>query len=326
MATPEEIAAAKEGLTGDQLKWLGGADPTDPFIRARGGLPPLPSQITVPSQTDVSTILKYETAGSVSATRSQQTEGAFGRTDGSGTNDIGRDKIVPNGAIPVTPKSASVDFTSMSGKEINKDMRVKIRVPETYWTPLTQGPGSELKKLKGIIFPYTPSLSIENKADYVEQKPLHSNYSVYFYQRSSVSPISISGKFTVGNETEATIYVATLHLLRALTKMKSGGSSGDADSGAPPPVCRLDAYGAFMLENVPVAISNFKIDLPDNVDYYTLGKTSGSIANTLYEMTSVPVMSTISVTCIPMYSRSEMQKFNVSQWIGEKYVRKAGYL
>jgi hypothetical protein len=202
-------------------------------------------------------------------------------------------------------------------------MRVKIRVPENYYDSwLTD----VLKDFKGIIFPYTPQIGIEHKADYSTMNPIHSNFAIYFYQRSSVTPINISGKFTVANEKEAEILVATIHLLRSLTKMRFGGATGDPDSGAPPPVCRLDAYGAFMLQNVPVVISSFKIDLPDNVDYYTLGKKSNSQTFRKYEMTAVPVVSTISVSCIPMYSRNEMQKFNVTQWLKSKSIRKAGYL
>lgn len=329
MATPEEIAAAKEGLTTAQLEKLGGADPTDPFIRARLNFPPLPTQVTVPSKSVVDTINKYERSDQVAASVSQQVESGIRSSTNSvnlASNDRGRPVPVSKGAMPAVPPPASVSFRSITGDKVESDMRVKIRVPETYFTELTAGPNGELRTLKGIIFPYTPSISYEHKADYSSQNPMHSNFSIYFYQRSSVSPISITGKFTVANETEAEIYLATVHLLRALTKMRSGGPTGDADSGSPPPVCRLDAYGTFMLQNVPVAISSYAVDLPDNVDYFTVGKQSGTNGHKNYEKTAVPVVSTIKLTCIPMYSRDEMMKFNVTQWLGEKYVRKAGYL
>ena len=232
-------------------------------------------------------------------------------------------ELVGAGAIPSTPQSAQVNIKSVNGNTIQKDMRVKIRVPDNYLTSLTRGPNNELGNLKGIIFPYTPTINVKHNAEYASQSPLHSNFALYFYKNSSVSPIDISGQFTVQNEQEAAIYLATIHLLRSLTKMRSGGSTGDVDSGAPPPVCRLDAYGAFMLQNVPVAISKFSVDLPNNVDYFTIGKSSGI---STYEKTSVPVVSTISITCIPMYSRAEMQKFSVTGWLGDKNSRKAGYL
>lgn len=281
---------------------------------------------TNPSASDVETRRKYENSETISATTSGQNEGSSASSPSFPglVNSFGRFLFgVPPGAERIIPSPADVRIQSMVQNLPISDMRTKIRVPASYMTQLTQGPDNTIRKLGGIIFPYSPTIGFEHKADYSSQTPIHSNFAINFYQRSSVAPINISGKFSVSNETEAMIYVATVHLLRALTKMRSGG---EADSGAPPPVCRLDSYGAFMLQNVPVAISNFKIDLPDNVDYYTLGKVPGSLSNTLYDMTSVPVVSTISISCIPMYSRDEMQKFKVSGWLTDKFVRKAGYL
>lgn len=282
--------------------------------------------LTNPSASEANTLKKYQNSETLAATTSRQTEEAPAEVSSPFSRivtNFGRLIGIPLGAVPKKPAPADVQIRSTVQNLPLADIRAKIRVPNEYITSLTQGPNGTLRNLSGIVFPYTPSISIEHKADYSSQTPIHSNFAINFYQRSSVTPISISGKFTVANETEAMVYVATVHLLRALTKMRSGN---EVNSGAPPPICRLDAYGTFMLQNVPVVITSFKIDLPDNVDYFTLGKTSGSVANTLYEMTSVPVVSTISLTCLPMYSRDEMQKFKVTGWLGDKYVRKAGYL
>jgi hypothetical protein len=151
---------------------------------------------------------------------------------------------------------------------------------------------------------------------------LHSNYALHFYKNSSISKITIAGKFTVQNDKDAEIYIATVQLLRALTKMRTGGRKLDPYSGAPPPVCRLDAYGPYMLSNVPIAISEFKIDVADSVDYFTFGKT-GFTDN----ISSVPTVSTLSITGVPMYSRDEMQKFSVKNWLDDYLkTRKEGYL
>lgn len=202
--------------------------------------------------------------------------------------------------------------------EGNEDNRVKIRVPYSYLTRFTQGSSTkqELLSLGGIIFPYTPSISYEHKADYSNVPVMHSNFAINFYQRSYTTNISISGKFTVQNQYDAEVYLSTVHMLRALTKMRSGGED---NSGSPPPVCRLDAYGDFMLKNVPVAISSFKIDLPEGVDYFTTKDYP-------FGETSVPTLSTISLTLVPMYSRAEMQKFTVTDWLTKAKTRTDGYL
>jgi hypothetical protein len=232
---------------------------------------------------------------------------------------------VPAGAQPLQPQAAVVNVKDSKGNLINQDLRVKIRVPTDYLVKNTVGGNGELSanKIGGIIFPYTPQISYEHKADYANLAPMHSNYTQYFYQRSSVGSFSITGKFTVQNEQDAAVYLATIHLLRALTKMRFGP---DADRGAPPPVCRLDAYGDFMLANVPVAITSFKNDLPDGVDFFTIGKDKTSKYAPLYGLASVPTISTIAITCIPLYSREEQQKVSVNGWLNNNAIRKSGFL
>lgn len=223
-----------------------------------------------------------------------------------------------SGAMPDYAAAAKTNVTPLGGTTPPPDLRVKIRVPrsEYLFSASTVGPNDELFNLGGIIFPYTPSISYEQKADYATATPIHSNFTQNFYQRSGISNISISGKFTVQNDDDAAVYLATVHLLRSLTKMLSGG---EPNSGAPPPVCRLDAYGDYMLSNVPVAIGSFRVELPDGVDYFTTKTASFGSA-------SVPILSTIAITCVPMYSRAEMQKFTVKGWLNNPAVRKSGIL
>ena len=237
-------------------------------------------------------------------------------------------RLAHKGGMPTVPKAASVTIKNSKGQSAIADLRVQIRVPDQYLVPSTNGLEGELEKLKAIIFPYTPAISFEHKADYSAQTPTHSNFTQYFYKSSSVSDISISGKFTVQNEKDAGVYLATVHLLRALTKMLSGGSSGDPMSGSPPPVCRLDAYGVYMLDNVPVVIRSFKMELPDGVDYFTIGKNpkTSTTMGTIYGQASVPTVSTLSITCSPIYSRDEMQKFSVNKWLAPQSNRRLGIL
>jgi hypothetical protein len=239
--------------------------------------------------------------------------------------------IAPGAQPPLVIPKLDTNITTLQDKNTgsNPDLRVKIRVPADYLTRLTSGTTNfkELKELGGIIFPYTPQITIEHKADYTSQNLTHSNYAINFYKHSSVSDISITGKFTVQNPKDAIIYLSTLQLLRSLTKMRFGSPTGnnypDQDSGAPPPVCRLDAYGDFMLKNIPVVITSVRTDLPDSVDFYTL---NGSILANWFGMTSVPTVSTIQINCKPMYSRAEMQNISVSRYINDPSYKKQGYL
>lgn len=232
--------------------------------------------------------------------------------------------VKPGAEPPKPPVPAKVETQPMqstaSQPQDSKDMRVRIRVPTDYITKLTQGSGWEEfspSNFGGIIFPYTPQITLEHKAEYTQQQPLHTNYAINFYKNSQISDITVSGKWTVQNDRDAMTYLSAVRLLAALTKMRFGGKGGDPDSGAPPPVCRLDAYGEFMLKDIPVAITSFKHDLPDDVDFYSL-KTRTNFGSAM-----VPTRSTISVTCRPMYSRSEMQKISVTGYLAGQ---RGGYL
>ena len=210
---------------------------------------------------------------------------------------------VPPGAEPDKPEEAQILFADINGNLSKDDLRVRLLVPPKYITKFVAGPNNEIANIGGILFPYTPSISYEAKAEYSESKPLHSNFAINFYQRSNIGTITISGKFSVENSADAEVYLATMHLLKSLTRMQFGT---DADAGAPPPVCRLYANGEAMLHNVPVALSSYRIELPDSVDYFTI------FQNKNFGTTAVPTVSTIAITCVPMYSRAEMQKFSVT--------------
>lgn len=239
--------------------------------------------------------------------------GAGGGRGGQGGPGFGEREVpgIPEGAQPPTPPTPAVSITDINGNTAKDDHRVRIMVPPKYLTALHSGPNNELKNNGGILFPYTPTVSYEAKAEYAEMKPLHSNFISNFYQRSTISPITIAGKFSVENADEAGIYLATSHLLISLTRMRFGK---DSDSGAPPPVCRLFANGIGMLYNVPVAITSYRIEMSDSVDYFT-------ITDPKFGRTSVPVVSTISVTFIPMYSRAEMQGFSVTGYNDGEFMR-----
>lgn len=281
--------------------------------------------VTNPSFSDAASASKIASAGIIGDTGYSGT-GLNPNAGGIGLNpDAGGTGLkLPAGALPTPTSLPTVNITSTkpSGPP---DQRVKILVPTDYLTKTTKGGKSELYNNGGIVFPYTPTITYEHKADYTDQKIMHSNYNIYFYQRSYITPITISGKFTVQNDQDAAVYLSTLHLLRALTKMQYGGTGSefpDQQSGSPPPVCRLKGYGEFMLDNVPITISSVRVELTDTVDYFTIGNSS---ANRTFGQTSVPVLSTIAVTCNPMYSRAEMQKFSVNGWL-KGDLRDLGYL
>lgn len=212
-----------------------------------------------------------------------------------------------------------------------KDLRVKLLVPNSYLeSDATAGYQKgqyatwrkHMQQAGGIVFPNTPSISYENAAHYTPTQLMHSNYAYYSYKNSSIGAISLTTKLTVQSDDDAMMYLSIIHLLRSLTKMKFGE---DFDAGAPPPICRLDGYGDFMFKNVPVAVSSFKIDLPDGVDYYRTYSDGGSSMIFLGDNV-VPTVSTLALTLIPVYSRNEQLAFSADNFRDSTILKSGGFL
>jgi len=190
-----------------------------------------------------------------------------------------------------------------------QDRRVLLEVPVSYING--NGPTFIFESRRGLLFPYTPTIAYDTSASYAEQNLLHSNFSIYSYRSSKIGQITLTAKFTVQNDFDAQYYLAAIHLLRSLTKMRTGV---EALAGAPPPICKLNAYGPGLIQNVPVVVSAFRTDLPNDVDYYTWGSSWGDSG------TMVPTLSTISISLLPMYSRAEQLGFNIPDWLNGNYL------
>jgi len=268
-----------------------------------------------------STIEQYKNAPIVGDTSG----GGRGRQGGPTANQInsrsinsGRGKINPE---PILPTPATVTSSSAA-----KELRVRIVVPPEYLdTDSTGGFNNNLVDMGGILFPYTPQISLEHSAEYASQTPVHSNYAINFYKNSKVSDINISGVFTVQNDKDAITYLSIINVLRSLTKGRFGGN--DPLRGSPPPVCRLMAYGTYMLDNVPISIASFKNELSNDVDYYYLEDKPGT-AGPAYSFGKayVPVRSTISLSCKIMYSRNEILGATIPLWQADNGQRLKGLL
>ena len=155
--------------------------------------------------------------------------------------------------------AARVNFTGPGNSD---DWRVRLSIPPNFFASSNiLGP---LKAAGGLVFPYTPTISISHSATYDDVAITHQNYQFMAYQNSKANAISISGAFNVEDQVQAQYWIAAVHFLRSATKMYTG----DGDSaGSPPPILSLNGYGDFVFKNVPVVITSFSIDLPADANY-----------------------------------------------------------
>ena len=130
-----------------------------------------------------------------------------------------------------------------------------------------------LQATDGVIFPYTPEITVNYVANYDPTELTHSNYKFFTYRGSAVDSITISCEFTAQDTFEAQYLLAVIHFFRSITKMFYGLDNGPAN-GTPPPLCYLSGLGAFQFDAHPMAISNFTYKLPTDVDYIIAGSTA----------------------------------------------------
>ena len=263
-------------------------------------------------------------------------EGMKAFLDGTGMGKFLRSKNIPIDGMPGLDgikANASATFR----KSVEQDWRVKLSIPNI--EPFKTAPMlANLQKTGGLVFPYTPTIIVAHSANYNTMAPTHTNYPYFAYQNSQVDQLVITGDFFVQNGVEAQYWVSALHYLRSMTKMFYGGEAETL--GAPPPVVHLSGYGDFIFNKVPVIITQFTIDLPQDVDYIATGHPQGvnevppnhpeaKQAATDKRANNIgwaPAQSLITVTVQPIYSRREVEKFSLNKYVKGGYVGDGGFI
>jgi hypothetical protein len=152
-------------------------------------------------------------------------------------------------------------------KNADGDWRVKLRLaPQATYLYKDPNPGilAPLAVTDGIIFPYTPTIDVQYRAEYTNYSPTHSNYMHYFYKGSSVQTVQLQAEFTAQDTVEAEYLLACIHFLKSCSKMFYGQ---DAQRGSPPPLIYLTGLGEYQFNEAPCAITEFNYNLPPDVNY-----------------------------------------------------------
>ena len=152
-------------------------------------------------------------------------------------------------------------------KNADGDWRVKLRLaPQATYLYKAPEPGilAPLAVTDGIIFPYTPTIDVQYRAEYQNYSPTHSNYQHYFYKNSSVQTVQLQAEFTAQDTIEAEYLLAVIHFLKSASKMFYGQ---DAERGSPPPLLYLTGLGEYQFNEAPCVVTEFNYNLPNDVNY-----------------------------------------------------------
>jgi hypothetical protein len=167
-------------------------------------------------------------------------------------------------------------ISSFGGDANEDDWRVRLSLPK--WPSFRTSPVLEpLKNAGGLVFPYTPQITVASSAKYSPISTTHTNYTFQAFTNSDPGTIQITAPMNVEDQTQGIYWVAAMHYLRSLTKMFAGL---DPKAGNPPPVVFLNGYGNYVFKNVPVVITQFQTTLDDKCDYIgvpVVGSAAGAL-------------------------------------------------
>jgi len=166
--------------------------------------------------------------------------------------------------------------SSFGGDAAANDWRVRLSLAN--WTSFKGSPVLKpLKDAGGLIFPYTPEITIQSSASYSKIDTVHNNYTFQSFKSSDPGSITITAPFNVEDATQGLYWIAAVHYLRSLTKMFVGN---DPKAGNPPPVVFLNGYGNYVFKNVPVVVTQMSVSLNSQCDYIgvnVVGSAAGEI-------------------------------------------------
>lgn len=247
-------------------------------------------------------------------TSGRYTKQSYSDFTGSNANQLmsrHRARNIPPGG-EIVKREAKVAAMAPLNTDLGEDWRVKISVPDlaTFRSSPLLSPLADTGY--NVVFPIVPTIAVQYMANYDSIAPVHTNYTYPQYVNSSVNEIAITGEFPVQSEEEGQYWLAATHFFRAATKMFYGDSS---NKGAPPPLCKLNGYGDFVLNNVPVVITSFVSDLPNNVDYIRVPINSQQAGSYAPQYQMVPTNSSIAITVRPTYSRGRIAEFSLDKFI-----------
>ena len=108
-----------------------------------------------------------------------------------------------------TGSAAAAARVSFSGPGNSDDWRVRLSIPPNFFA--TSDILAPLQRSGGLVFPYTPTISVSHSASYDDVAITHQNYQFMAYQNSKANAISISGPFNVEDAVQAQYWIAAVH-------------------------------------------------------------------------------------------------------------------
>jgi hypothetical protein len=162
-----------------------------------------------------------------------------------------------------------------------------------------------LEESNGIVWQYTPTIFMSGSAEYNEALMQGMNYPINTFISSRPPDIPITADFSANDIYEARYLLAVMTFLKICTKAAFGDDAvARGRAGTPPPVLLFEYLGDHGFNKVPVVVTNWSMQLPDNVDYVPV--VVGD------KTTYVPTLTNIMINLKPQYTPHKLRrKFSV---------------
>lgn len=213
--------------------------------------------------------------------------------------------------VASTDQAGGIQITTSDGpNKIGEkfDWRARLRPKEggrsRFFSQLNNEANYLLKPLDdagGLIWQYTPTIFLSGSAEYNEALMQGMNYPINTFISSRPPDIPITADFSANNIYEARYLLAVMTFLKICTKGYFGDDAvAKGTAGTPPPVLLFEYLGDHGFNKVPVVVTNWSMQLPDNVDYVPV-----QVAD---QVTYVPTMTNIMINLKPQYTPHKLRR------------------
>lgn len=173
-----------------------------------------------------------------------------------------------------------------------------------------------LHATQGIVFPYTPTITESQTAEYAQSQLVSSNQDYYAYKTTGSTKINITGELVVETQYDAEYMLAVRHFMTVLSKSHFG-KKDTAKAGLPPPIMNLSGYGKYMYDHLPVILAGYNFTFDNDLDMIDVVDGQGYVTKVPKKLTLV---LDLTVQNTPRRLREE---FNLDEFRTGELMRKS---
>lgn len=235
-------------------------------------------------------------------------------------------------SLTVMPKIGTSASTLFSDKVLYALGTKQVTLPFSKDRKFDNFLQAQLGEVGGLIFPYTPKISMSYAVNYETTDIPQSNVQYNSYKNSPPPSIDVTAHFTADEKSQAKHMLSAIWFLQALSKCDvgdgktyyAGKDKTVGGGGLPPPILYFNAYEQ-MIENIPVVLKSFSFSYSDDIDYVNLiinmeNYSRFNVIDDMYFTTNLKNQTSMKTTIneLSLYKASLDDPLKMSFWLPMK--------